>query len=638
MAGDEGFEPPNVGTKSRCLTTWRIPNDLLFTLFCGQNLVILPYLGQFVHIFYLLTCLNGGLSHGLLSHLHLRLCLLQYAHMDKVKKQISGFTLIELIVVIAVIGILATIAVVGFGRYQADTRDARRSSSASVIAEGLEKYYDLNGEYPSCAALSASGSAISLTTLIGIEKSTLVSPQAPSADSTNYNSIKCTSSGSTLTTNGVDFFEYQGDGSPECAASGSCLVYTLKYKNETNGMIKTITSRRSTSIATSGNITTLTASPTGFSTINIAWQQVSNAAGYSVQQADDAGFVTNVVLSSTTTPTAGITGLTSGKTYFFRVMAVGVSGSANWSNIANTTTWSLATPVITATSTSGTQITITWPDIQYETSYTLQYSTSGSSWVSPVPTSVTGIPAGTTSYIVGGLSTGVQYFFRLQALAPANTSSWSATANAYTVLPAPICSSNGGSNTQIIPGWGASTGAASYTVQYGPGSYSSQSTGITGTSLTVNGLNNGTTYISQVQAVQGSVTSAWASCPDRTTGVDGPTSAGWSADAYGVRDTSTVAWMPGAYPGAGTYWTNGMNIYGTCQPGATVVVRLYQYYASSSNTSQNTAHLQDWTWNNQDLYVVGGRTTWMVWWQGWVACQVGGTRVGDTYLGNAGPY
>ena len=27
LAGDEGFEPPNVGTKSRCLTTWRIPSN-----------------------------------------------------------------------------------------------------------------------------------------------------------------------------------------------------------------------------------------------------------------------------------------------------------------------------------------------------------------------------------------------------------------------------------------------------------------------------------------------------------------------------------------------------------------------------------------------------------------------------------
>ena len=28
MAGDEGFEPPNGGTRTHCLTTWRIPNGL----------------------------------------------------------------------------------------------------------------------------------------------------------------------------------------------------------------------------------------------------------------------------------------------------------------------------------------------------------------------------------------------------------------------------------------------------------------------------------------------------------------------------------------------------------------------------------------------------------------------------------
>lgn len=26
MAGEEGFEPPNAGTKTQCLTTWRLPN------------------------------------------------------------------------------------------------------------------------------------------------------------------------------------------------------------------------------------------------------------------------------------------------------------------------------------------------------------------------------------------------------------------------------------------------------------------------------------------------------------------------------------------------------------------------------------------------------------------------------------
>lgn len=26
LAGDEGFEPPNAGTRTQCLTAWRIPN------------------------------------------------------------------------------------------------------------------------------------------------------------------------------------------------------------------------------------------------------------------------------------------------------------------------------------------------------------------------------------------------------------------------------------------------------------------------------------------------------------------------------------------------------------------------------------------------------------------------------------
>ena len=25
LAGEEGFEPPNAGTKNQCLTTWRLP-------------------------------------------------------------------------------------------------------------------------------------------------------------------------------------------------------------------------------------------------------------------------------------------------------------------------------------------------------------------------------------------------------------------------------------------------------------------------------------------------------------------------------------------------------------------------------------------------------------------------------------
>ena len=30
LAGEEGFEPPNAGTKDQCLTTWRLPTGLTY--------------------------------------------------------------------------------------------------------------------------------------------------------------------------------------------------------------------------------------------------------------------------------------------------------------------------------------------------------------------------------------------------------------------------------------------------------------------------------------------------------------------------------------------------------------------------------------------------------------------------------
>ena len=59
-----------------------------------------------------------------------------------------GFTLVELIIVIAVISALTAIAVVAYTNVQKQARDNERSVDVAAIMDALERYYDRNGEYP----------------------------------------------------------------------------------------------------------------------------------------------------------------------------------------------------------------------------------------------------------------------------------------------------------------------------------------------------------------------------------------------------------------------------------------------------------------------------------------------------------
>jgi len=67
--------------------------------------------------------------------------------------QHNGFTIIELIVVMAIIGVLAAALVVGFSRQQASSRDAKRKADLSTINTALQSYLsDKNTVIASSAA------------------------------------------------------------------------------------------------------------------------------------------------------------------------------------------------------------------------------------------------------------------------------------------------------------------------------------------------------------------------------------------------------------------------------------------------------------------------------------------------------
>lgn len=77
-------------------------------------------------------------------------------------KASKGFTIIEMIIVIAVIGILTGIGLVHYQNIRELARDARRKSDASYIRLALALYNDDYGSYPMPVANSGAGPDISV--------------------------------------------------------------------------------------------------------------------------------------------------------------------------------------------------------------------------------------------------------------------------------------------------------------------------------------------------------------------------------------------------------------------------------------------------------------------------------------------
>lgn len=68
----------------------------------------------------------------------------------------SGFTIVELLIVIVIIGILAGLVITTFVGIQARGRDAERQTDVKAIQGQLEAYFASNGGYPALADLNSS--------------------------------------------------------------------------------------------------------------------------------------------------------------------------------------------------------------------------------------------------------------------------------------------------------------------------------------------------------------------------------------------------------------------------------------------------------------------------------------------------
>ena len=113
----------------------------------------------------------------------------------------KGFTLIEILIVVAIIAILASIVLVGLGPSQQAGRDARRLSDIRQIQTGLELYFNRCGIYPGNAAPNTAGQPCTVAAddyhamvaaVTGSNLGISSMPQDPSPSQTYYYGVSAT--------------------------------------------------------------------------------------------------------------------------------------------------------------------------------------------------------------------------------------------------------------------------------------------------------------------------------------------------------------------------------------------------------------------------------------------------------------
>lgn len=171
---------------------------------------------------------------------------------------------------------------------------------------------------------------------------------------------------------------------------------------------------------------TINAAECGPTCISINWTATANAVAYLLQISTDNQSWILLDEVGTDSTVYHVNGLEPSTTYYFRVQAL--ADGVTWGNspfgVDNATTdaeetptgTTLATPVVTATATSSSQINATWTNVANESSYLVERSTDRVIW-----TTVATPAANVTSFAITGLNPSTRYWIRVQAIGNGTT-------------------------------------------------------------------------------------------------------------------------------------------------------------------------------------------------------------------------
>ena len=509
-----------------------------------------------------------------------------FIQLSKGKKRLRAFTLVELLIVIAVIGIVSSIATVVSTQVLRQARDSERGAKSSIVASSLEKYYEKNNGYPSVAALVGQNTSTLKNKLSLANPNSLIFPLA--SNTSNASIVASNPSPTQMaylgaTSNAAANNQCQTD------ANGYCDAYEIQYNNETDGSIVVIKSANgvvtpSTPPPAAPNTPTVSAASLSASQVRITSTAVTCASGtpeYKIRNAPTScGLPAWSTISWGTSRIKDYNPGSDTVVYFqanARCVESGVPSAEVQSSIQSMNIGSAPnTPTVSASATSSSTIQLTFSS-SGATSYSVSGAGSASS-CSSSPCTVTGLAANTS------------YTFTVTASNSYGTST-AGSASATTQPPAcsgvssaPTISAGSATANSISVSWSAVSGDApkTYYVYYGtssPGTGYAGST--TSTSMNVTGLSSGTTYYFRVYAENcgGANQTGYSNTASATTNtVCTPPSAPSISAGSPTTSSITVSW--GGVSGASSYDI----YYGTSSPGSS-------YYGNTGSTSATIGSL-----------------------------------------------
>lgn len=139
--------------------------------------------------------------------------------LNQLRKE-RGFTIIELLIVIAIIGILATLVLTNFQGAQAKGRDTVRKNDINSLYQKMEEYYNENGSYINTAITIANAS----TLFPGIDGGA-VTDEDGTVIETTFSTATATAPTPSVANTGEYELALWGDAA--CASAGTCTKYVL---------------------------------------------------------------------------------------------------------------------------------------------------------------------------------------------------------------------------------------------------------------------------------------------------------------------------------------------------------------------------------------------------------------------------